>query len=30
MGAGPVIIDLDVAWPEQGSPRVHVGLGVSF
>jgi outer membrane protein assembly factor BamA len=30
MGAGPVIMDLDVAWPEQGNPRVHVGLGVSF
>ncbi len=30
LGAGPVIADLDVAWPEQGKPRAHFGLGVSF
>lgn len=29
-GGGPVMIDLDVAWPEQGRPRVHFGFGVSF
>jgi outer membrane protein assembly factor BamA len=29
-GAGPVLADLDVAWPEQGKPRAHFGLGVSF
>jgi outer membrane protein assembly factor BamA len=30
LGAGPFIMDVDVAWPEQGTPRTHVGLGVSF
>ena len=30
MGAAAVILDLDVAWPQEGSPRVHFGLGVSF
>ncbi len=30
VGAGPVILDLDVAWPETGKPRAHFGLGVSF
>jgi outer membrane protein assembly factor BamA len=30
LGAGPVIVDLDVAWPEEGKPRAHFGLGVSF
>jgi outer membrane protein assembly factor BamA len=29
-GAGPFVMDLDVAWPEQGKPRAHFGLGVSF
>ena len=29
-GGGPVILDLDVAWPEEGKPRAHFGLGVSF
>jgi hypothetical protein len=29
-GAGPFIMDLDVAWPEQGKPRAHFGMGVSF
>jgi outer membrane protein assembly factor BamA len=29
-GAGPLIVDLDVAWPETGKPRAHFGLGVSF
>jgi outer membrane protein assembly factor BamA len=30
LGAGPVIVDLDIAWPETGKPRAHFGLGVSF
>jgi len=30
VGAGPLIIDLDVAWPEEGKPRAHFGMGVSF
>lgn len=29
-GAGPVVVDLDVAWPETGKPRAHFGLGVNF
>jgi outer membrane protein assembly factor BamA len=29
-GAGPFIMDLDVAWPAQGNPRTHLGLGVGF
>ena len=29
-GAGPLILDLDIAWPETGKPRAHFGLGVSF
>ena len=29
-GAGPVIANLDVAWPREGSARGHFGLGVSF
>jgi hypothetical protein len=29
-GAAALIADLDVAWPEEGRPRVHFGLGVSF
>ena len=29
-GGGPVILDLDVAWPRSGNPRAHFGLGVSF
>ena len=28
--AAAVIMDLDVAWPEEGKPRAHVGLGISF
>ena len=24
------MLDLDVAWPESGSPRVHFGMGVTF
>jgi outer membrane protein assembly factor BamA len=30
MGAAAVIMDLDVAWPEEGKPRAHFGLGVTF
>jgi outer membrane protein assembly factor BamA len=30
MGAAMFIMNLDVAWPEEGKPRVHFGLGVSF
>lgn len=29
-GGGPFIMDLDVAWPRQGRPRAHFGVGVSF
>jgi hypothetical protein len=29
-GATAFIADLDVAWPQTGSARVHFGLGVSF
>jgi outer membrane protein assembly factor BamA len=29
-GAGPLIVDLDVAWPETGKPRAHFGMGVNF
>ncbi len=29
-GAGPVIIDLDVAKPREGNPRAHFGMGVQF
>jgi outer membrane protein assembly factor BamA len=29
-GAAVMMLDLDVAWPEEGRPRVHVGLGISF
>jgi outer membrane protein assembly factor BamA len=29
-GGGPVIADLAIAWPEQGKPRLHFSLGVTF
>jgi outer membrane protein assembly factor BamA len=29
-GAGPLIADFALAWPEHGGPRGHFGLGVSF
>lgn len=29
-GAGPLVMDLDVAWPRTGNPRVHFGLGLNF
>lgn len=30
MGAGPVIMDLDIAKPRVGNVRAHFGLGVTF
>jgi outer membrane protein assembly factor BamA len=30
IGAAVVMMDLDIAWPEDGKPRVHFGMGVSF
>ena len=30
LGAAVMRLDLDVAWPEDGKPRVHFALGVSF
>ena len=30
LGAAVVRLDLDIAWPEDGKPRVHFGLGISF
>jgi outer membrane protein assembly factor BamA len=30
LGAAIAMLDLDVAWPEDGKPRVHFGLGISF
>jgi len=29
-GVAAFMLDVDVAWPESGSPHVHVGLGVTF
>ena len=29
-GVAVFMIDVDVAWPESGGPRAHVGLGVTF
>jgi len=29
-GGGPFVMDLDIAWPREGSPRAHFGLGVTF
>jgi hemolysin activation/secretion protein len=29
-GIAVLMFDLDVAWPESGGPRVHVGMGVTF
>jgi hypothetical protein len=29
-GATAFILNLDVAWPEEGKPRVHFGLGITF
>jgi outer membrane protein assembly factor BamA len=30
LGIAAFTLDVDVAWPESGSPRTHVGMGVSF
>jgi outer membrane protein assembly factor BamA len=30
LGAAAFMLDLDVAWPEEGKPRVHFGMGVRF
>ncbi|HEY7189381.1 MAG TPA: FtsQ-type POTRA domain-containing protein [Vicinamibacterales bacterium] len=30
LGAAVFMLDLDVAWPEEGKPRVHFGMGVRF
>jgi hemolysin activation/secretion protein len=30
VGAAVAMLNLDVAWPEDGKPRVHFALGVSF
>lgn len=29
-GIAVLILDLDVAWPESGNPRVHFGFGITF
>jgi len=29
-GASVLTLDVDVAWPERGDPRVHVAMGVTF
>ena len=29
-GAAVFMVEVDVAWPEEGSPRAHVTLGVTF
>jgi outer membrane protein assembly factor BamA len=29
-GVAAFMLNVDVAWPESGSPRVHVGMGVTF
>jgi outer membrane protein assembly factor BamA len=30
VGAAVVKLDLDIAWPEDGKPRVHFAMGISF
>jgi len=30
LGAAVLKLDVDLAWPEEGTPRVHVGAGFSF
>jgi hemolysin activation/secretion protein len=30
LGAAVFMLDVDVAWPEEGSARAHVSLGVTF
>jgi outer membrane protein assembly factor BamA len=30
LGAAVVKLDVDIAWPEDGKPRVHFAMGISF
>ena len=30
LGAAVMKLDLDIAWPEDGKPRVHFAMGISF
>jgi len=30
LGAAVFMLDLDIAWPEEGKPRMHVGMGIKF
>jgi outer membrane translocation and assembly module TamA len=30
LGAAVAMLDLDVAWPQDGKPRVHFSMGISF
>jgi len=30
VGATAVTANVDLAWPERGKPRVHVGMGLTF
>jgi outer membrane protein assembly factor BamA len=30
LGVTVAILNVDVAWPEEGKPRVHFGMGISF
>ena len=30
LGVAVAMLNLDVAWPEDGKPRVHFGMGISF
>jgi outer membrane protein assembly factor BamA len=30
LGVAVVMLNVDVAWPEEGKPRVHFGMGISF
>jgi outer membrane protein assembly factor BamA len=30
LGAAVVKLDLDIAWPEDGKPRLHFAMGISF
>jgi outer membrane protein assembly factor BamA len=30
LGGGPVLLDMSLAWPQDGGPRFNMGFGVSF
>jgi hemolysin activation/secretion protein len=30
LGVAVMMLNVDVAWPEDGKPRVHFGMGISF